>query len=207
MPSMKPEDRCFILLFGPPAVGKMAVGKDIQRLTGIPLFHNHLAIEPVLRLFPHGSPAFRRLVDGFRDNVFREAAASDLPGLIFTFVWDFSDASDAQYVASVCDVFADAGARILLVELKAGLEVRLRRNRGASRLREKPSKRDVAAAEKRLLASEESHQMNSRAPLALPWEHLLIDTTHLSSLDTARQIVSHLGLPERPDGTRTPDMK
>jgi hypothetical protein len=198
---MRPEQRCFILLFGPPAVGKMAVGEDIQRLTGIPLFHNHLSIEPALRLFPNGGPAFKRLVDGFRDSVFREVAASDLPGLTFTFVWDFADAADAEYVSSVCDVFANAGARILLVELKADLEVRLQRNRGASRLREKPSKRDVAASEKRLLANEDAHQMNSTAPIPLTWEHLVIDTTTLSSLDTARRIVSHLGITERPDSS------
>ena len=46
----------FIVIFGPPAVGKMAVGKEIQEATGIRLFHNHMAIEPVLNFFsPNGS--------------------------------------------------------------------------------------------------------------------------------------------------------
>ena len=44
----------FIVIFGPPAVGKMAVGLEIEAATGIRLFHNHMTIEPVLRFFPFG---------------------------------------------------------------------------------------------------------------------------------------------------------
>jgi hypothetical protein len=38
-----------LIITGPPAVGKMAVGHEIATRTGLRLFHNHLAIEPVLR--------------------------------------------------------------------------------------------------------------------------------------------------------------
>jgi shikimate kinase len=31
----------FIVIFGPPAVGKMTVGQELARLTGYKLFHNH----------------------------------------------------------------------------------------------------------------------------------------------------------------------
>ena len=82
-----------VVIFGPPAVGKMAVGAELSALTGFPLFHNHLSIEAVLPVFEFGTPAFGRLVGEFRERVFVEVAESDLPGLIFTYVWAFDDPS------------------------------------------------------------------------------------------------------------------
>lgn len=76
----------FVAVFGPPAVGKMTVGQEIAKLTGYPLLHNHMTIDLVTELFDFGTPPFCKLVPAFRQMLVSEAAASDLPGLIFTFV-------------------------------------------------------------------------------------------------------------------------
>ncbi len=55
-----------VMLFGPSAVGKMAVGRELSTLTGYRLFHNHMSIEPVLDVFPWGSPSFVRLTSELR---------------------------------------------------------------------------------------------------------------------------------------------
>jgi hypothetical protein len=34
------------IIFGPPAVGKMTVGLELERLTGFRLFHNHMVGRP-----------------------------------------------------------------------------------------------------------------------------------------------------------------
>ena len=73
--------KTLVFLTGPPAVGKMTVGRELSRLTGFPLFHNHMSIEAVLPVFGFGEPAFNRLVTHLREGVIREAAESDLPGL------------------------------------------------------------------------------------------------------------------------------
>ena len=44
-----------VLLYGPPAVGKMTVGAQLSQLTGYPLFHNHLTVDLGLLFFPFGS--------------------------------------------------------------------------------------------------------------------------------------------------------
>jgi len=75
----------FIIIFGPPAVGKMTVGTELARLTGFKLFHNHMTIDLVLTFFGFGTPQFS-LVGEFRRRIFEEVAASTLPGLIFTYV-------------------------------------------------------------------------------------------------------------------------
>jgi hypothetical protein len=44
-------------------------------------------IELVLQFFEFGSPPFRRLVEDFQQRLMEEFAGSDLPEVIFTFVW------------------------------------------------------------------------------------------------------------------------
>ncbi|MGA9343453.1 MAG: AAA family ATPase, partial [Rhodanobacteraceae bacterium] len=127
----------FIVIFGPPAVGKMAVGREIETATGVRLFHNHMAIEPVLRFFPFGSEPFVRLVDGFRRQLFEEVVNSDLPGLTFTFVWNLDDPKDTSFLERTCHLFSQRGYSVAFVELRASLDERLIRNRAADRLSEK----------------------------------------------------------------------
>ena len=87
-----------VVIFGPPAVGKMTVGMELERLTGLPLFHNHMTVDPVLQFFPFGSPSFSKLVGELRRCIFEEIAASDLPGVIFTYVWALDDPRDKAHV-------------------------------------------------------------------------------------------------------------
>lgn len=77
-------------------VGKMTVGHEIAPRAGLRLFHNHVSIEPVLRYFDFGSPQFSRLVGEFRGRLIEEVAASDLAGLVFTYVCAFDDPRDQQ---------------------------------------------------------------------------------------------------------------
>lgn len=183
----------FIVLFGPPAVGKMSVGRNIERATGIRLFHNHMSIEPVLPLFAFGTPPFGRLVDGFRRAVFSEVARSDLPGLIFTFVWNLDNSGDRDWIAAACEPFQQRGADIAMVELRADLEVRLVRNRSPERLLEKPSKRHLLQSEAGLLQLER-HRLNSDGTIPLPFRHLVIDTNARTSIEVADMIIEQLQL-------------
>ena len=57
----------FILLFGPQAVGKMTIGHELEKVTDLKLFHNHMTIELVKPFFDFGTPSFHRLVNLFRN--------------------------------------------------------------------------------------------------------------------------------------------
>lgn len=183
--------RTLIVLIGPPAVGKMTVGQELERLTGIPLFHNHVSIEPVVRFFRWGSPSFHRLSEGFRFRMFREVAAHGERGMIFTLVMDFD--RDDPYLNRICRIFRRHGSRIVVVELQAPLVERLRRNRTPNRLAHKPSKR-------RLGSSTANVRKLERLRLASPpgWrpkaEFLKLDTSRLSARATARRIARTFSL-------------
>ncbi|MBK6922879.1 MAG: hypothetical protein IPH07_36165 [Deltaproteobacteria bacterium] len=180
-----------VLIFGPPAVGKMAVGLELERLTGLRLFHNHMAVDPVLQLFPFGSAPFQRLVGEFRHRVFEEVASSDLPGLIFTYVWALDDPKERDAIDRLTGIFGARGSPIHYVELEAEQSVRLHRNETPLRLQEKKSKRDLARSRARLLAGDAKHQLNTAGNFFYPDDHLKIDNTLLEPPAVAELIVRH----------------
>lgn len=183
-----------LFIIGPPAVGKMAVGHEIAQRTGMRLFHNHMAIDPVLRLFPFGTPPFQRLVDGFRTSVFEEIAASDLPGLIFTFVWAFDHAEDHEAVQRYAAPFVSRGALVHYAELQATQEERLRRNEGEFRLAEKAPKRDTEASRRNLLEMDAQYRLNTTGEFDGRPDYLRLDNTDLSAAAAASRIITHFDL-------------
>jgi hypothetical protein len=45
-----------LLLYGPPAVGKLTIAKEIARLTEFKVFHAHLTVDLVASIFPRDAP-------------------------------------------------------------------------------------------------------------------------------------------------------
>lgn len=60
----------FVLIFGPQAVGKMTVGQELERISELKLFHNHMSIEMVAPFFSYSTPPGKRLVRLFRQVIF-----------------------------------------------------------------------------------------------------------------------------------------
>jgi hypothetical protein len=184
-----------LLVFGPPAVGKMTVGRAIADAGGFRLFHNHHVIEPLLDVFEFESPQFQTLLGEFRQRVLEEAAAADVD-LVFTLVWALDLDKDAEAIRHHLAPFVEAGRRVALVELCADLDTRLARNRTPYRLAEKKSKRDLAWSDDNV-RDLERWQMNTGVPspgdeviAGLP--HLRIDNTDLSPEDVAAQVLTWL---------------
>lgn len=188
-----------IVLFGPQAVGKMAVGRQIARLTGYRLFHNHATIEPLLGVFDWDEPSFGRLKLEFRRRVIEEVVASDLPGLILTFVWALDMPEDAAEVEEMVAPVLAAGHRVDFVELQASEQVRLGREGTEERLAAKSSKRDLAWARNDLITSGARYRLSTgpEQPFPLDHPHLVLDNERLSASEAAEQIVEALGLPRR----------
>ena len=58
-----------LFLIGNAAVGKMTVGQELMKRTGLRLFHNHMTIEPVLEIFGY---YHKSAIDRLRDVIFEE---------------------------------------------------------------------------------------------------------------------------------------
>ena len=177
-----------VIIFGPPASGKMTIGKKLAEMTGFKLLHNHISIELALQFFEHGTSGFKKLNEFFRRKIMEEVALSDLPGLIFTYVWDFKQDQDKPYVEKFCDIFREQGREIFYVELFCELKERLIRNRTTKRISEKPSKQDLLLSEKRLLQIEKNHIMNTNGNFYYKENYIKINNTEMEAAEVAKKI-------------------
>ena len=184
----------FIILLGPLAVGKMTVGQELEKITDLKLFHNHMTIEMVLPFFEMESRSFKKLVDSFRIQMFEEVAKSNLEGLIFTYVWALDQKGDCDFVDRIEEIFKKENASVYYVELEAGIEERLKRNKSANRLKHKPSKRNFKASEEELLETDRNYIVNSKANEFQNKNYFKICNTRLSAKKTARMIVERFDL-------------
>mgnify|MGYP003577857487 FL=1 len=178
----------FVLIFGPQAVGKMTVGQELAKITGLKLFHNHMTIEMVTPIFDFGTKEGQRLVTLFRKEIFEAAAKSNLEGLIFTYVWAFNHPSDWNYVNEVCEIFESRGGTVYFVELEADLNERLERNKSPHRLEHKPTKRNIEWSENNLKKSLEKYRLNSLEGEITKEEYIRINNTNMSAEEVAKAI-------------------
>ena len=180
-----------LILIGDAAVGKMTVGQELMKQTGLRLFHNHMMIEPVIEIFGsfNGHVTLQ-----LREVIFREFAKSENYGMIFTYMWAFDMQEDWDYIAHVADIFREQGAEIYYAELVAPQEIRLQRNETPNRLTHKASKRDVAQSRARVLRDDERYRCES-LPGELPFENYIkIDNSHLEPDVAATMIKERFGL-------------
>ena len=177
-----------VLIVGPQAVGKMTVGHELEKITDLKLFHNHMTIELVTPFFEYGTKEGNRLVSLFRQEIFEAVSKSNLYGLIFTFVWAFDLQEDWDYIGQVCEIFESKGGTVYFVELEADLKERVERNRSPHRLEHKPTKRNVEWSEANLKESMERYRLNSLDGEITKENYVKINNTKLSAIEVANMI-------------------
>jgi hypothetical protein len=177
-----------VIIFGPQAVGKMTVGYELEKITDLKLFHNHMTIELVSPFFSFGSDEGKRLVRLFRQEIFEAVSKSDLGGLIFTVVWNFDQQGDWDYMDNLCKLFESQGGEVYFVELESDIDERIKRNKHPYRLHHKPTKRDIERSEKDLKESMQKHRLNSKIGEITKKEYLRINNTNISPEEVAQTI-------------------
>ena len=181
----------FVLIIGEGAVGKMTVGQELMKLTGLRLFHNHMTIEPVLEIFGSFNG---KAIDRIRRVIFEEFAGSENYGMIFTYIWAFDQPSDREYIESVRRIFEPYGTEFYCVELVAPMDIRLERNRTENRLRNKASKRNIEFSEMQITQVERKYRCVSNEG-EVPFENYLrLDNSDMSAAEAAAVIRDTFGL-------------
>ncbi|MBQ7886254.1 MAG: shikimate kinase [Clostridia bacterium] len=180
-----------VFLIGNGAVGKMTVGQELMKITGLRLFHNHMTIEPVIEVFGYYDGT---TISRLREVYFEEFARSENYGMIFTYMWAFDQQSDWDYIEHVKSIFAPYGTEFYYVELVAPQSVRLQRNRTENRLMHKASKRDIAASDLRITHADEHYRCESHEGEIPFGNYLRIDNSSLSAEEAAKIIKNHFSL-------------
>jgi hypothetical protein len=172
----------------------MTVGQELEKITNLKLFHNHMTIEVILPYFDMKSPSFKKLVDIFRIALLKEVAKSELTGLIFTYVWELDSIKDCNFIDTITDIFERENEEVCYVELEASAVERLKRNKSPNRMKYKPSKTDIVASEKELLETDRKHILNSAENEFIMENHFKINNTNLSANKVAKMIKERFSL-------------
>lgn len=175
-----------VLIIGAGASGKMTVGQALMRKTGLRLFHNHMMIEPVIDIFGRFDG---QVISRLREVVFEEFLRSDLPGMIFTYMWAFDMPSDRAYIEALAARFDE----VYCVELVAPQSVRLQRNRTENRMAHKASKRNSDFSEQLILREDANHRLISE-PGEIPFPYLRLENADMSPEEAAERIAEAFGL-------------
>src|SRR4051812_8156519 len=126
------------MIYGPPAVGKLTVAREVARLTGMRLFDNHATVNAVAPVFGHAHDAYFRLLPRIRLAILEEAMRAEID-IVSTYVYNHarSEAS-SDYFRRIDDLFAGNNAQSLFLRLtcdRAALDGRVtnddRRLKGA----------------------------------------------------------------------------
>ncbi len=184
----------FIIILGPPAVGKMTVGHELAKKLDLKVFHNHLIIDALLPLFDFGSPSYKTLVGEFRTRIFEEIINNKSNGIIFTFVAAYNSPTGIPQLNEWIKLFKENHFDVYIVELQATLEERLRRNETPHRLHHKYSKRDIELSKEILLKNEREWDMEPKEGIFGATPYLSLDTNKLSPEETSEIIIKHFGL-------------
>lgn len=166
----------------------MTVGQELENITDLKLFHNHMTIELVTPFFEYGTKEGIRLVELFRQEIFEEVSKSNLYGLIFTYVWALDLQEDWDYVNKISKTFESRGGSVYYVELEANLEERIMRNKSPNRLEHKPTKRNIENSESDLKRTVETYRLNSYEGEIKKEHYLKINNTNLSAIEVAEMI-------------------
>lgn len=188
-----------IVLIGSQAVGKMTVGKELEKQIDGKLLFNHQTLDLFADFLGYSKDAFL-LSDRTRKELFKAFVNSPETNttkiIIFTVVIDFDSAYDIEFLQDISSIFLEANQKVYFVELVAALRERLKRNVHEERLKAKPSKRDTKFSRKEILTSARKNRLESREneikKLFPAVKHLKINNTKLAPEEVCTQIISEL---------------
>ncbi len=180
-----------VIIFGDAAVGKMTVGQELAKITGLRLFHNHVTIEAVIDVFGYFDG---KTITKLRDVFFEEFSKSKNEGMIFTYMWAFDEPADHAYIEHVSELFKQVNADVYYVELNTTLEERLARNVSENRLNNKLSKRDIVTSNARLISETTNYRCVSHEGELQFENYMRIENTHLEAATVAAMIKTQFSL-------------
>lgn len=172
-----------IVIYGPPAVGKLTVAQKLQKLTGYGLFHNHLTADLASSIFPTGTKEYSELSQTIRLEALKIGMRSGLKGLIFTFTYGietYRGKSDDSFLRKVLNEARKTKTDITFVCLTASVKELARRVKNLSR--EKFDKLTDPFLLNRIMRN---YRMNRKIPFV---QSLVINTERTKPSASADQI-------------------
>ncbi len=178
-----------VVIYGPPAVGKLTVAKALAEATGLKLLHNHLVSDLVLAVFDRNTPTAINLNATIKNLIFETAAKRKHPGIVTTFLYDRNKKSQIEKWYKDClKILRRYKVDIFLVRLSCNIETLKQRVADPSRTGTKK----ITSTEKLIQIVQDEGSFGEISKKIA--ESLHIENTDIAPQDVARMIKSHYGL-------------
>jgi shikimate kinase len=174
-----------IVLYGPPGVGKLTVAKELSKITGYRVMHNHLTLDLVTSILGSGANGSFGMVDRYRLDMVKEAAKNRISGLILTSVYGNTEGDDRFANRLVKTMKRYSGSAVFVQLICSEKELR-------SRIHGKSRKRYNKIKDEKTL-----YKLINKYDLFSPIKSVnsySIENTDLSASEVAKRIKSHYGL-------------
>jgi hypothetical protein len=176
-----------IILYGPPASGKLTIAKSVAKKTGFPLLHNHLVADFGNALFSYGTDEYVQLATKLRTMAVDAAIQGNLPGLIMTFAFGLETLggkNDESVLRDIARRVQKHGGTVHFVHLVASESALIQRVGNADRkIFRKLTKTSIL---KTIL-----HTFDVQRPISFA-ESLTLDTSQLSVTASVNKILARI---------------
>tara|TARA_Y100000310_G_scaffold137447_1_gene136360 strand:+ start:54283 stop:54810 length:528 start_codon:yes stop_codon:yes gene_type:complete len=166
-----------IFIYGPPGVGKLTVAKQLSKLTGYNILHNHLTVDLITTVLPFGTKDFFPISNNLRLKLF-EIAAREKTNLIFTVC--YTNPGDNKFVRSTIRRVKKHNGNVKFIHLKCKMAELNKRVCNTSRTKHKK-----LTCKTKLKKFMDEVDMLTPIPFV---KSLEIDNTNLSPSAVAKQI-------------------
>ena len=119
-------EKRLVVLYGPPASGKLPIVEIISAQTDWILFDNSAAIDVVAQFLQPGTPRFPEPIDSLRLDLVR-AMLAEGRSVVFTFVYFGFNCEDISFFKFLAAAATSIGASLHLVQLRCSEETLLKR--------------------------------------------------------------------------------
>jgi tRNA uridine 5-carbamoylmethylation protein Kti12 len=176
-----------VIIFGPPAVGKLTVGRELAKKCGFRILHKQEVFDLLDDFFFFGTNEYRQADEGIRELIITTATnLKHFTGLIMTFVWAFNDRRDRDFVERVLKLAKKKKIEVYFVELQSSESER--KARVTSETRKEMKK---VATVKGLQALDKDKDFSSDVDYFDDKNYLKLDNTILSAEKCAELITEH----------------
>ena len=104
-----------VIIYGPPAVGKLSVATELIKLTKFKLLHNHLVRDLLTSMIGEDDKLYRVDIP-LRKNLIRYAIKMEVPSLIFTTCY-VANTEGKRYFKDIIKIVEKSGGKIYFVKL------------------------------------------------------------------------------------------
>ncbi|MBU0647677.1 AAA family ATPase [Patescibacteria group bacterium] len=169
-----------IVIYGPPATGKLTVAQKLAELTNFKIFHNHLTVDLATSVFDFGTPGFNHIKTKFRLDMI-EAAAKYKTNTITTFCYAHHEKKEnQQFVKNMIKRVKKHKGQVYFVYLFCDIKTMLERV-------ENKSRQQYGKLQSSIKLQNIIKDLDYFTPIPFV-DNFIIDNTNLPALNAAKKI-------------------